>query len=105
MTSYYKAPLGVIARDHYDELAEVLAEIKAVANAKGITLEEKNVDNVLARVKSVPFGSKTSMQLDFEAGKQTELEALTGYVVKAGEKLGIETPALGKMYAALKDSM
>ena len=105
MTSYYKAPLGVIARDHYDELAQVLAEIKAVANAKGITLEEKNIDNVLARVKSVPFGSKTSMQLDFEAGKQTELEALTGYVVKAGEKLGIETPVLGKMYAALKDSM
>jgi len=103
MTSYYAAPLGEIARDHYDELAEVLTEIKAIANAKGITLEEKNVQNVLERIKSIPFDSKTSMQLDFEAGKPTEKEALTGYIVREGQRLGIETPVMEKMYKKLTE--
>ena len=98
MSSYYAVPLGEIARDHYDELTGVLTEIKTVANAKGIMLEEKNIQNVLERIRSIPFDSKTSMQLDFEAGKPTEREALTGYIVKEGQKLAIETPIMGKMY-------
>jgi 2-dehydropantoate 2-reductase len=94
-------PLGVVARDHYDELAQLLSEIKSVANAKGIALEEKNEQNVLARVSSVPFDSKTSMQLDYEAGKQTEVEALTGYIVREGQRLGIETPLMERIYQKL----
>ena len=104
MTSYYGAPLGVIARDHYEELAQLLAEIKAIANAKGIALEEKNVDNVLARVKSVPFDSKTSMQLDLEAGKPTEIEALTGYIVREGQRLGIKAPIMERIYKKLVEA-
>ncbi len=103
LTSYYAVPLGIIAQDHYAELAQLLAEIKAVANAKGIMLEEKNVESVLDRVKSVPFESKTSMQLDFEAGKQTEIEALSSYIVREGQKLGIETPVMEKIYQKLTD--
>ncbi len=101
MTSYYKAPLGVIARDHVEELAQLLAEIKAVANAKGIALEDKNVQGVLERVQSVPFDSKTSMQLDFEAEKQAEVEALTGYIVREGQRLGIATPIMDKIYTQI----
>ena len=98
MTAYYGVPLGVIARDHFDELSTLLSEIKTIANAKGITLEERNVQNVLERVSSVPFDSKTSMQLDVEAGKQTEAEALTGYIVREGQRLGIETPVMERIY-------
>ena len=104
LTSYYAVPLGIIARDHYKELEQLLSEIKAVSNAKGITLEDKNVHNVLERVKSVPFDSKTSMQLDFEVDKQTEVEALTGYIVREGARLGIETPIMEKIYKKLTDT-
>ena len=104
LSSYYAVPLGIIAQDHYAELAQLLAEIKAVANAKGIMLEDKNVKNVLDQVKSIPFGSKTSMQLDFEAGKPTELEALTGYIVKKGQRVGLKTPIMKRIYQKLTEA-
>jgi len=101
MTSYYAVPLGVIAKEHVDELAALLEEIRSVSNAKGIMLTDKNIQNVLERVQSVPFDSKTSMQLDFEAGKQTEVEALSGYIVREGERLDIETPVMERIYKKL----
>ena len=103
MSSYYSVPLGVIARDHYDELGALLLEITAVAHAKGIMLTEKNRESVLDRITRVPFDSKTSMQLDFEAGKPTELEALSGYIVREGRAHGIETPVMQRMYRHLAE--
>ncbi len=100
--SYYKEPIGYIVKHKMDELEKVLNEIKAVANKKGIGLSEKNVTQVLNRAKSLPYESKMSMQLDFEKGKKTELDALCGYIVKEGEKLGVDTPLMKKMYDRLR---
>ena len=41
------------------------------------------------------------MQRDFRAGKRTELESLTGDIVREGERLGVPTPVYDLMYAAL----
>ena len=41
------------------------------------------------------------MQLDFEAGKKTELESLSGYIVREGEKAGVDTPLIRKIYDLL----
>jgi len=104
LCSYYKEPIGYIVEYKLDELEKVLNEIKAVANKKGIGLSKKNVDQVLDRAKSLPYESKMSMQLDFEKGKKTELEALCGYIVKEGEKLGVDTPLMKKIYDDLKNN-
>lgn len=37
----------------------------------------------------MPAGSTTSMHSDFLAGKKTELETLTGYVIRQAEKLAL----------------
>ena len=41
------------------------------------------------------------MQLDFEKGKKTEIEALCGYIVKEGGKLNADTPLMKKYYEKL----
>jgi 2-dehydropantoate 2-reductase len=42
------------------------------------------------------------MHRDFKNRKpRTEVETLTGYVVREGQKLGIETPAFYKAYQQL----
>ena len=100
--SYYKEPIGYIVKNHLDELKELLEEIKEVANKKGVSLSEKNITQVLDRAVSLPYESKMSMQLDLEKGKKTELDALCGYIVKEGEKLGVDTPLMKKIYDKLR---
>jgi len=102
MTSYYQEPLGFIADKKLDELKEVLFEIKSVANAKNIEIEDKVIYKILDRIATLPYESKTSMQLDYEKNKKTELEALCGYIVKEAKKLDIDVPNMQRYYNALK---
>ena len=101
MTSYYKEPLGFIAQEKIDELESVLYEIKSVANAKGVEIDNEVIEKILKRLPTLPYDSKTSMQLDFEKGKKTEVEALCGYIVKEGRRLSIDTPLMKKYYEEL----
>ncbi len=102
LTSYYKKPMGYIVQNHLEELREVLIEIKNVANEKGIPLKNKNIEKIILQAKNIPYDSKTSMQLDFEKGKKTELEALCGYIVKEAKNLNITIPIMKKIYLQLK---
>lgn len=102
LTSYYKKPMGYIVKNHLEELEEVLTEIKNVANEKGIPLENKNIEKIILQAKNIPYNSKTSMQLDFEKGKKTELEALCGYIAKEAKNLNITVPIIKKIYLKLK---
>ncbi len=101
MTSYYKEPLGFIAQEKIDELESVLYEIKSVANAKGVEIDNEVIEKILKRLPTLPYDSKTSMQLDFEKGKKTEVEALCGYIVNEGKRLSIDTPLMKKYYKEL----
>ena len=42
-----------------------------------------------------------SMHSDFLAGKKQKLETLTGYVIRAAEKLGVDVPTYRFMYNGL----
>jgi len=42
----------------------------------------------------MPSETTTSAARDAAAGRPTELDAITGSVVRAGERLGVATPAL-----------
>lgn len=81
----------------------LMNEIKALAEAKGISLPEDIVAKSLQTAANFPYETKSSMQLDYENGKKTELETFTGYVVKSGKQMGVPTPLNDRIYAALKD--
>ncbi len=101
LTSFYKKPMGWVLENKKDELLELLREIVSLANKKGIPLDETNIESVLKQAKNIPYESKTSMQIDLEKGKKTEIEALCGYVVKEAEKEGIDVPLMRKFYKEL----
>jgi len=101
LTSYHKKPMDQVWREHETEVHELLSEIKNVANATGVPISDEDVAKVIKQAQNLPEGSKTSMQLDFEAGKKTELESLSGYIVREGEKAGVETPLMRKIYDLL----
>ncbi len=101
MTSYYQKPLGYIANEKLDELEEVLKEIKNIAHLKNINIEDETINKILQSIKTLPYESKTSMQLDYEKGKKTEVEALCGYIVKEANKFNVKVPNMHRYYNVL----
>jgi 2-dehydropantoate 2-reductase len=101
MTSYFEKGMYEVYQDHEDVVKEVLYEIKSVANALDIPICEQDLQKVIKQVKNIPPNSKTSMQLDFEAGKKTELESLCGYIVQEAKTHNINAVWMSKMYKYL----
>ena len=102
LTSCHDAPMGEIVEKHKEELRKVLDEILAVGRAEGARLDDGDKAKVLEQVAKVPYDSPTSMWLDFKAGRKTELEQITGYVVKKAREHGIEVPTIAACYEVLK---
>ena len=105
LTSCHDAPMGEIVEKHRRELEDVLDEILSVGRAEGAQLDDEDKAKVLEQVAKVPYDSPTSMWLDFKAGRKTELEQITGYVVKKALAHGIEVPTIEKCYEQLKDKV
>ncbi len=102
LTSCHEAPMGAIVEKHREELEAVLDEILAVGRAEGAELDEADKAKVVEQVAKVPYDSPTSMWLDFQAGRPTELEQIAGYVVHKAAENGIDVPVMRKCYETLK---
>ncbi|MHB9099697.1 MAG: ketopantoate reductase family protein [Syntrophales bacterium] len=79
----------------------LMAEVERLARAKGISLPPDSVERGIATVERFPPATKSSMQLDFEKGRRTELELFIGFAVRAGRSLGVPMPLHEELYAAL----
>ena len=86
----------------FDMMRKTAKEIIAVANAKKIPLSDKHLEMVFEIINAQPKGTTASTQRDIMKGKPSELENFNGYIVKQGEKLGIETPVNRFLYECLK---
>lgn len=101
ITSYYDRPIDEVIKTNYEAFKSLCVELKNLASAKGIQLEDDIIDTTLETQKMMPPGSITSMHHDFKQGKNTELENLTGYVVREAKRLNLEVPTYNMMYEAL----
>jgi len=81
---------------------DMMLEVVAVARAHKVTLSMEAVDDAMQMVAGFDYNSKTSMQLDFEKSRETEIDALTAYLCKAGRESGVPTPLHDEIYAQLK---
>ena len=79
----------------------LMAEIGHLAAAKGIALPADSVERAIATVERFPYGTRSSMQLDYEKGGRTEMELFIGYAVRSGRLLGVPTPLHDELYSAL----
>jgi len=102
LTSCYDEPMGAIVEKHLEELDAILQEILKVGQAEGAKLGFEDIENVINQVKKVPYDSPTSMWLDFKAGRQTELEQLSGYIAQKAKEHNIDAPVISNCYEKLK---
>lgn len=103
-TSNTNEPAGNILQQEAlkAQLRELIQELKSVATAKGIRLPQDIVENNIQLLNKFPKETTSSMHRDYMNGNQTELENLTGYIVREGEKAGVATPAYSRIYKELK---
>ena len=80
----------------------ILDEAVAVACADGAQLAEDEAHKTLANLMTYPPEAGTSMYFDRLAGRGLEVEALTGAIVAAGERLHIATPLNSTLLTLLR---
>ena len=90
--------VGELRRDEawQRRLRAGLTEACAVAAADGVELDP---DRQWATIESLPDGLLPSAARDAQAGRPTEIDAITGSVVRAGARHGVWTPMLDGLLA------
>ncbi|MGV8057202.1 MAG: ketopantoate reductase family protein [Smithellaceae bacterium] len=86
-------------------LEEMIKEVKLIADARQIVLPEDIVEQILEKIGSFAYNTKTSMQIDLERGNQTEIDIFTAYIRQSGVELGISTPLHNQMFDRLKNCL
>lgn len=103
LTSYYMEMVETMQQSEVKcrELRTLMEEAHAVAMAKKIRIREGYVESEFARFMGLDAGSTSSMKRDLEAGRKSELETFSGYLVAEAHRLGVEVPLSEKMYREL----
>ena len=92
-TSATGEPLGFV-RDHPEWRARLesgIHEVAAVARACGASVDAHSALEFIERAKP---GMRSSMLKDIEAGREPELDAIGGAVLRAAQVHGVEVPAI-----------
>ena len=80
---------------------KIVEEVAARARASGVDLADDAVDQIMKFAETIPPANRASLAQDVLQGRRLELEALHGHAARLGERLGVPTPAIFAVYAAL----
>ena len=103
-TALTRAPIGVIRTTEETWLMyrRIVEELAAVARAAGVRLADDVVDAIVTTASGLAPTAYSSLYHDLIHGHRLELEALHGHAVRLGARLGVPTPTVFAVYAALK---
>ena len=70
----------------------LVAEVDAVARAKGVALPENAVERTMAFAAKMPDEARASTAHDLDHGKPIEVDRICGAVARMGRDLGVPVP-------------
>jgi 2-dehydropantoate 2-reductase len=102
MTTAYDATFGAIRADpaRWAELEACVREGAAVARAEGAEIDPAVV---FGEFEVLHDGFGTSMQRDVAAGREPELDAVAGAVLRAGARHGLACPTIATLAARIAE--
>jgi 2-dehydropantoate 2-reductase len=97
-TSALGAPIGAVRNDPgwRARLERAQAEVIAVASAEGVPIDEDALRSLHA---AVPEATQSSMQKDVAAGRQPELDAIAGPILRRGARYAVDVPVTRELVA------
>ena len=104
MTALTRCPLGIVrdTPESWRMYRMIVEELGAVARAAGVALPADSVASITGAAAGMAPHLYSSLYHDLIQGKRLELEALHGHAVRLGERLGVPTPMVFAVYAALR---
>lgn len=104
LTALFEIPNGALVDNPYARrtMKEVVTEAVAVASALGIPLPFADAMEVVETVVRRTAENRSSMLQDVQRGAPTEIDAICGAIVLAGEKVGVETPVNRLLWQLIK---
>lgn len=99
-TSVARSPIGRVLSDpvRAEQLEACVREACEVARRAGATVD---ANAVLARIKSLPSGMRSSMEKDVANGNPLELDAIAGPILRSAKTYGISMKATPAMVSEL----
>lgn len=94
LTALHGCRNGELARnpDLHRELARLCDEIAAVSLALGFDRTAREIHDAAREVSLATASNRSSMLQDLSAGRETEIEYITGYLVRRAGEQGIPVP-------------
>jgi len=82
-------------------LTDAMREGISIARALNISIEDEYLDTLFETLKRFDNNSRSSLYFDLTHDKPMEIDALSGTIVRYGEKLRMATPIHRTIYASL----
>ena len=89
-------------RAFIDFAKKIIAEVRSVAELKGINRLENLEKDALNALSRMCDEGKTSMHQDILAGRKTEVDIFAGEMIKLGRELGVPVPYNQVLYDMVK---
>jgi 2-dehydropantoate 2-reductase len=99
LTTHERANVGQVRARRREDLEALVREFASVAAAEGVAIDP--VAN-LAFIEKAPETMETSMQRDQAAGRQIELDALGGALLRRAARAGVQVPVTARIVEDLK---
>jgi 2-dehydropantoate 2-reductase len=107
ITSICRSSIGPIVNDPgtYSLFKRCLSEVLQLAQKLGIDIGEKEHHKIIDRCedyKHTDMGAKSSMLVDIENGRRTEIESLHGKVCQLAAQVGMDVPVNEVIYHSIR---
>lgn len=103
VTALHGVPNGRLLEEPYrTESRTLLEEALSTAHAFGFDFREEEVRSDLDRVLRATAGNRSSMLQDLDRGRPTEIEAISGEILRRGASKGLDLPATRSAVAAIR---
>jgi len=107
VTAACRCPIGKIVNDTdgYRLFTRCVDEAITVARALNVNIGEAERSMVLSKAdgyKTKGTGAKSSLAIDLESGRRTEVEAIHGAIVRLASAIQVDVPTIETMYNAIR---
>lgn len=103
LTAIHQCKNGELAAPEFaTELANITRELVETMNKEGIKVDFDSLHTTVMQVVNATAANYSSMRQDVYHQRRTEIDFITGYLLKSAEKHHISTPENAKLYQRIK---
>lgn len=103
LTAIHQCLNGALAEEKFrPTLDAVIDELVCVMQAEEIPVDKNQLTTTIDNVIRATAANKSSMHQDIFYRRQTEIDFITGYLVRKAQQHGIEVPANSELYKQIQ---